>query len=94
MWLRWARGAHLGVFHATILFDPTMIVFDGPAITGETDSGQRRHAQIVCGPVCLVRRLGQRSGADGSNHSLSDERGRLGSPFQPKLPGVIPSGRD
>ena len=47
-------GANLSAFHATILFDPTMIVFDGPGIAGETDSGQRRHVQIVRGPVFLV----------------------------------------
>ena len=34
---RSASGANLSAFHATIPFDPTMILFDGPGITGETD---------------------------------------------------------
>ncbi len=87
-------GANLGTFHAAIRFDPTMILFDGPGITGETDSGQRRPVQVIGCPVCLVTVWGDDQEQAGRTLAISNGRSALAPPFPRKPLGVIPFGRD
>ena len=49
-----ASGAHLCPFYSTKLLNASVVVLNGPGITGEAHAGQGRHVEVIGGPPLLV----------------------------------------